>query len=141
MFHSRKLNNQMNHKHERALILVYKECPSFFDELLLKDNAFSINHRNLQNLPIEIFKVKLGISPEIMKNVFLIIDNRYDLSLEMPTLLHMTLKLLFSLYQEFGAAFQEVTKNVFLLRNLKQKLNFSIQKTVYENFVKITSIK
>ena len=59
----------------------------------------------------------------------------------MSTLLDMTLKMLFLLHQEFGAAFQEVTKNVVLLTNLKQKLNFGIQKTAHANFVKITSIK
>ena len=45
------------------------------------------------------------------------------------------------LHLEFGAAFQEITKNTVLLRNLKQKLNFGIQKTAHANFPKITSIK
>ena len=53
----------------------------------------------------------------------------------------MALKLLLWLHQEFEVAFQEVTKNVVLLKNLKQKLNFRIQKTVHANFAKITSIK
>ena len=79
MFHSRKLNNRINHIHERALRLVYKDYTSSFDELLLKDNSFRIHHRNLQKLAIEIFKVKLGIAPQIMKNVFPIIDNPYNL--------------------------------------------------------------
>ena len=79
MFHSRKLNNRINHVHERALRLVYKDYTSFFDELLLKDNSFRIHHRNLQKFAIEIFKVKLGLAAEIMKNVFPIIENPYDL--------------------------------------------------------------
>ena len=53
----------------------------------------------------------------------------------------MALKLLLLLHQEFGAAFQEIAKNVVLLTNLKQKLNFGIQKTAHANFAKITSIK
>ena len=53
----------------------------------------------------------------------------------------MTLKLLLLLLQEFGAACQEVRKNVVLSTNLKQKLNFGIQKTIHANFAKITSIK
>ena len=53
----------------------------------------------------------------------------------------MALKLVLLLHQEFGAAFQEVTKNVVLLKNLKQKLNFGIHKTGHANFVKIISIK
>ena len=79
MFHSRKLNNRINHIHERALRLVYKDYTRTFDELLLKDNSFRIHHRNLQKLAIEIFKVKLGLASEIMKNIFPIIENPYDL--------------------------------------------------------------
>ena len=79
MFHSRKLNNRINHVHERALRLVYKDYTSSFDELLLKDNSFRIHHRNLQKLEIEIFTVQLGLAPKIMKNVFPIIENPYDL--------------------------------------------------------------
>ena len=79
MFHSRKLNNRINHIHERALRLVYKDYTSSFDELLLEDNSFRIHHRNLQKRDIEIFKVKLGLAPEIMKNIFPIIENPYDL--------------------------------------------------------------
>ena len=79
MFHSRKLNNRINHIHERVLRLVYKDYPGSFDELLLDDNSFSTHHRNLQKLAIEIFKVKLGLAPEIMKNVSPIIENPYGL--------------------------------------------------------------
>ena len=59
----------------------------------------------------------------------------------MSTLFDMVLKLLLLLHKEFRAAFQEVTKNVVLLTNLKQKLNFGIQKAAHANFVKITSFK
>ena len=79
MYQLSGLNNPINHIHERALRLVYKDYTSCFDELLLKDNSFRIHHRNLQKLAIEIFKVKLGIAPDIMKNVFPIIENPYDL--------------------------------------------------------------
>ena len=79
MFHSRKLSNRINRIHERAIRLVYKDYTGSFDELLFKDNSFRIHHRNLQKLAIEIFKVKLGIAPDIMGNVFPIIENPYDL--------------------------------------------------------------
>ena len=59
--------------------IVYKDYTSFSDKLLLKDNSVRIHHRNLQKLAIEMFKVKLGLAPEIMKNVFPIIENSYDL--------------------------------------------------------------
>ena len=38
----------------------------------------------------------------------------------MYALFDMALKLLLLLHEEFGTAFQEVTKNVVLLTNLKQ---------------------
>ena len=79
VFHHRKLNNWINHIHERTIRLVYKDYTSSFDELLFKDNSFRIHLRNLQKLAIEIFKVKVGIAPDIMKNVFPIIENPYDL--------------------------------------------------------------
>ena len=79
MFHSRKLNNWINHIHERALRLVYNDYTSSFDELLLKDNSFRIHHRNLQKVTFEIVKLKLGLAPEIIKDVFPIIKNPYDL--------------------------------------------------------------
>ena len=53
----------------------------------------------------------------------------------------MALKMLLLFYQEFGAAFQEVTKNLVLETDLWQKLNFGIQKTAHTNFAKITSVK
>ena len=52
---------------------------SSFDELLLKDNSFRIHDRNQQKPAMEIFKVKLGLAHEIMKNVFPIIKNPHEL--------------------------------------------------------------
>ena len=69
MFHSRKLNERINHIHERALKIVYKDFNSSFEELLIEDNSLNIHHRNLQKLVTEIFKVKNSLSPELM-NVF-----------------------------------------------------------------------
>ena len=59
----------------------------------------------------------------------------------MSTQFDTTLKLLLLLHQEFGAVFQEVTKNVVLLMNLKQNFSFGIQKSAHANFAEITSIK
>ena len=70
MFHSRKLNNRINRLHERALRLVYKDVTLSFEELLRKDNAFCVHHRNLQKLATEMYKVKNNLSPTIMKHVF-----------------------------------------------------------------------
>ena len=50
MLHSRKLNERINHIHERVLRIVYKDFNSSFQELLIKDNSSNIHHRKLQNL-------------------------------------------------------------------------------------------
>ena len=60
MFHSRKLNERINHIHERALILVYKDFNTSFQEMLIENNSLNFHHRNMQKLVTEIFKVKSG---------------------------------------------------------------------------------
>jgi len=70
MFHSRKMNNRINSIHERALRIVYKDSKSSFSELLTKDEEFTIHHRNIQTLGIELYKVVYGLSPKIMNTVF-----------------------------------------------------------------------
>ena len=70
MFHNRRLNNRINSIHERSLRLVYDDKVSSCEELLIKDNSFTIHERNVQTLAIELYKVVNGLSPEIMKHVF-----------------------------------------------------------------------
>ena len=70
MFHSRKQNHHINRIHEMVLRVVYKDYNSSFDELLEKDNSFKIHDRNVQKLVTEIFKVKMNLGPEIIKEVF-----------------------------------------------------------------------
>ena len=70
MNHSRSLNNRINTLHERALHLVYNDFTSSFTELLKKDNSVTIHQKNLQNLAIEMFKLKHNLGPEITTEVF-----------------------------------------------------------------------
>ena len=83
MFHSRKQNHHISRIHERALRVVYKDYNSSFDELLEKDNSLRIHDRNLQKLVTEIFKVKMNLGPEIMKEVFEIVEGSHTLRNEL----------------------------------------------------------
>ena len=75
MCYSRKLNNKLNRLQERALRIVYNDKSSPFYQLLEKDKSVTIHIRNLQYLAAEIFKVKIGISPTIMTEIFKFCDN------------------------------------------------------------------
>ena len=83
MFHSRKQNHHISRIHERALRVVYKDYNSSFDELLEKDNSLKIHDRNLQKPVTEIFKVKMNLGPEIMKEVFEIVEVSHALRNEL----------------------------------------------------------
>ena len=75
LFHSRRLNNRINHIHESALRIIYQDYSSFKD-VLRKDSSFTIHQRNLKLLVTEMFKVKIGCAPDIMKEI-LEIESRY----------------------------------------------------------------
>ena len=78
MFHSRTLNNRINKLHERCLRVVYRDFNSSFEQLLSKDNSFTIHERNIQNLAIELFKVKIGLAPKFMNEIFIVkVSSRY----------------------------------------------------------------
>ena len=80
MIHNRGLNNKINHIHERALHIVDNDYSSSFEDLLNKDKSVTIHQRNLQQLAIEIFKVKRGIAPIIMNEIFTFVkNNTYNL--------------------------------------------------------------
>ena len=78
MCHSRKINNQINKLHGRALTLVYNDKSSSFWKLLERDNSVTIHERNIQVLT-EIFKVKSGAAPVIMTEFSKFKDHSYIL--------------------------------------------------------------
>ena len=84
MFQSRACNNRINRLHERALRLVYKIPSLTFDQLLKKDNLFTIHHRNLQKLATEMCKIRNNMSPDIMKCIFPDTTNPYNLRNKNP---------------------------------------------------------
>ena len=70
MFHNRTLNNRINRIHERALRIVYRDKTSKFTELLQKGNAVTVHQRDLQVLASEICEVKMGLTPQLVKELF-----------------------------------------------------------------------
>ena len=70
MFHSRTLNNKSNCLHERALRIICSHYKSSFCELLEKGKSFSIDHKSIQSLSIEIFKFLHNLSPSVINNIF-----------------------------------------------------------------------
>ena len=75
MFCPRKMNDKINHIHERALRLVYQDYTSSFDELLKKDGSLTFHHRNIHQVAIEMFKVKHDLCPPFMKELFTYVGN------------------------------------------------------------------
>ena len=58
-----------------SLRIVYRDAHSSFDELLRKDNTFTVHDRNIQFLAIELYKVKNVIAPEFMSDIFPLKDD------------------------------------------------------------------
>ena len=76
------MNKKINRLHERSLRIVYFDQRLTFEELLERDKTFSIHHKNIQSLAIEIYKFVNGLSPKIMNSVFhLKENNRYSLGI------------------------------------------------------------
>ena len=70
MFCDRNVNSKINTLHYHALKIVYRDNVSSFDELLIKDKSSRVHHKNIHFLAIEMFKVKLGIGPPFMAEIF-----------------------------------------------------------------------
>ena len=74
MCHSRKINNQINKLHKRALRLVYNDKTYSFRELLERDKSVTFHEINIQVLLTE-----SGVTPEIMTEIFKFKDHSYDM--------------------------------------------------------------
>lgn len=70
MFQLKTINNKINKLHARALRLIYRDRYYTFEELLEKDDSFSIHERNLQKLAIEMYKVKHNLCPKPFQDIF-----------------------------------------------------------------------
>ena len=79
MFRSGKMDHRINSIHKRALKLVYEDSHNLtFQELMTKEKSVSVHQKNLQLLATEIFKSKIGGSPELMNNIFHFLDKPYN---------------------------------------------------------------
>ena len=80
MLHSRRMEHRINKIHERVLCLIYpSDSKLIFKELLDKNKTVRIHQKNLQGLATEIFKTKLNISPEMLKELFSFNVRNYNL--------------------------------------------------------------
>ena len=79
MSHSRTVNNKINKLHEKSLRLIYNDKKSSFKELIETDKSVPIHIKNLQVLTTEMFKVCRNISPPIVRQLFQLRNNDYNL--------------------------------------------------------------
>ena len=68
MWHYKTINNKLNKPQEKTLRLVYNDRQSVFEELLDKDNSFSIHHRNLATKMHKVYSN--DVTPDIMNDTF-----------------------------------------------------------------------
>ena len=62
-----------------VLRIVYQSYTSSFIGLIEKGNSTTMHNRNIQLLPIELFKVKNGLSPPFKNEIFVKNAQHYDL--------------------------------------------------------------
>ena len=79
MCHSRKVNSKINHLQERSLRIVYNDYITSFEDLLKKDNAFKIQHKNIQSVAMELFKVEKGTANPFLCDIFPVRSIDYNL--------------------------------------------------------------
>ena len=80
MFHNRTLNNKIIKLQERALRLVHNDKISSLYQLFEIDSSFTIHHRNVQKLALEMYRVKHHIAPKLMCQLFNEISVSYNQS-------------------------------------------------------------
>ena len=79
MFYDRTMNHRINHVHERALRIAYKDHRNDFGYPLEQSNSVPIHVRNLQLLMTEIFRTKSHLNPPFMKDIFQERNMNYNL--------------------------------------------------------------
>ena len=67
MYHDRNTNRKVNKIHKRTLRIANKDFDSNYEELMVKNNSFTIDQKNLQSFTIGIYKIKNNWNPVLMK--------------------------------------------------------------------------
>ena len=75
MIHTKQLNNRINSLHEKALRVTFQNRNSSFSKLLKLEKLASIHYRYIKYLLTEIYKVKMGLSPPVVSDVFSLNQN------------------------------------------------------------------
>ena len=70
MLYSWSANIKINKLHESALKLEYDGYTSTFEELLEKDNSFTVHHYHIQTLCRELYEVYNNLSQTIFSELF-----------------------------------------------------------------------
>ena len=70
MCHNCTTNRKINRLHKRYLCITFNDKQSSFEKLLEKDSSVSIHDRNIQDLPVEMYKASNGLSPPLISNLF-----------------------------------------------------------------------
>ena len=79
MFRSRQVNHKINKLHESALMIVYNDHFSTFEELHSKGKSAIIYQRNIQILTPEMHKILNGLSQDIIQDIFETKSNYYNI--------------------------------------------------------------
>ena len=67
MFLSRASNNMINKLHERLLRIILIDYSNDFNTMLENNNDICNHNRNIQDLLIEVFKMKNRLAPPIIE--------------------------------------------------------------------------
>ena len=70
MLHSKRATGKINVLHFRMLKILYNDTESSFQQLLAKDNNFTVHETNIQKLMVEMYKAKSQIGPSLLQDIF-----------------------------------------------------------------------
>ena len=79
MFHGRQINDKINKLHERVLRIMNNDTITSFEELLVKDETFTVHYQNFESLAIEIYNAVNNLSGGNLSEFFVRNIHNYNL--------------------------------------------------------------